>query len=238
MTTGKTIVLTRQTFVGKVMSLLFNMLSRLIIAFPPRSKPLLISWLQSPSAVILDWILILVESVPEVLKCFLIATCNDPFLLHCWMLFIDWLYKLLSKVGILTITNNKINYHGWKAGWKWIFPITLSMVKQIIHVPLLSLTVRELKKVNLIYLNLDFIVYKTCTLLVGKEMACLENPMDGGACRLQIHGVSKSWTDLHFHFHTLENEMATHSSILTRRIPGTEEPVGLPSMGLHRIRHD
>jgi len=54
MTTGKTIALTRRTFVGKVMSLLFNMLSRLVIAFLPRSKCLLISWLQSPSAVILE----------------------------------------------------------------------------------------------------------------------------------------------------------------------------------------
>ena len=54
MTTGKTIALTRQTFVGKVMSLLFNMLSRLVIAFLPRSKHLLISWLQSPSEVILE----------------------------------------------------------------------------------------------------------------------------------------------------------------------------------------
>ena len=54
MTTGKTIALTRQTFVDKVMSLLFNMLSRLVIAFLPRSKHLLISWLQSPSEVILE----------------------------------------------------------------------------------------------------------------------------------------------------------------------------------------
>uniref|UniRef100_A0AC11E5W3 Uncharacterized protein n=1 Tax=Ovis aries TaxID=9940 RepID=A0AC11E5W3_SHEEP len=54
MTTGKTIALTRQTFVGKVMSLLLNMLSRLVITFLPRSKHLLISWLQSPSAVILE----------------------------------------------------------------------------------------------------------------------------------------------------------------------------------------
>ena len=54
MTTGKTIALTRQTFVGKVMSLLFDMLSRLVIAFLPRSKRLLIAWLQSPSAVILE----------------------------------------------------------------------------------------------------------------------------------------------------------------------------------------
>ena len=54
MTTGKTIALARWTFVGKVMSLLFNMLSRLVIVFLPRSKCLLISWLQSPSAVILE----------------------------------------------------------------------------------------------------------------------------------------------------------------------------------------
>ena len=54
MTTGKTTALTRRTFVGKVMSLLFNMLSRLVITFLPRSKYLLISWLQSPSAVILE----------------------------------------------------------------------------------------------------------------------------------------------------------------------------------------
>ena len=54
MTTGKTIALTRRTFVGKVMSLLFNMLSKLVITFLPKSKYLLISWLQSPSAVILE----------------------------------------------------------------------------------------------------------------------------------------------------------------------------------------
>ena len=54
MTTGKTIALTRWTFVGKVISLFFNMLSRLVITFLPRSKRLLISWLQSPSAVILE----------------------------------------------------------------------------------------------------------------------------------------------------------------------------------------
>ena len=54
MTTGKTIALTRQTLGGKVISLLFNMLSRLVIAFLPRTKRLLISWLQSPSAIILE----------------------------------------------------------------------------------------------------------------------------------------------------------------------------------------
>ena len=72
MTTGKTIALTRRTFVGKVISLIFNMLSRLVIAFLPRSKCLLISWLQSPSAVIMK---------PKKIKshCF-----------HCFPIYLPW----------------------------------------------------------------------------------------------------------------------------------------------------
>ena len=66
MTTGKTIALTRRTFVGKVMSLLFNMISRLVINFLPRSKCLLISWLQSPSAVILELQIIKSDTVSTV----------------------------------------------------------------------------------------------------------------------------------------------------------------------------
>ena len=64
----------------------------------------------------------------------------------------------------------------------------------------------------------------------------LENPMDGGAWWAAVHGVAKSQTQLSdftftFHFHALEKEMATHSSVLAWRIPGTAEPGGLPSMG-------
>ena len=71
----------------------------------------------------------------------------------------------------------------------------------------------------------------------------LENPVDGGAWWAAVHGVAKSWTRLSdftftFHFHALEKEMATHSSVLAWRIPGTAEPVGLPSMGSHRVGHD
>ena len=66
MTTGKTVALTRQTFVGKIMSLLFYMLFRLVIAFLPRSKRLLISWLQSPSAVILEPLKIKFDTVSTV----------------------------------------------------------------------------------------------------------------------------------------------------------------------------
>ena len=69
------------------------------------------------------------------------------------------------------------------------------------------------------------------------------NPMDQGAWRAAVHGVARSRTRLSdftftFHFHSLEKEMATHSSALAWRIPGTGEPGGLPSMGSHRVRHD
>ena len=67
--------------------------------------------------------------------------------------------------------------------------------------------------------------------------------MDGGAWEAVVHGVAKSRTRLSdfpftFHFHALEKEMATHSSTLARRIPGTGEPGGFPSMGSHRVGHD
>ena len=69
------------------------------------------------------------------------------------------------------------------------------------------------------------------------------NPMDGGAWWAVVHGVARGRTLLSdfpftFHFHALEKEMATHSSVLAWRIPGTGEPGGLPSMGSHRVRHD
>ena len=69
------------------------------------------------------------------------------------------------------------------------------------------------------------------------------HPMDGGAWWAAVHGVARSQTRLNdftftFHFHALEKEMATHSSVLAWRIPGTGEPGGLPSMGLHRVGHD
>ena len=75
------------------------------------------------------------------------------------------------------------------------------------------------------------------------QYSCLENPMDGGAWWAAVHGVAKSRTRLSdftftFHFHALEKEMATHSSVLAWRIPGMGEPGGLPSMGSHRVGHD
>ena len=75
------------------------------------------------------------------------------------------------------------------------------------------------------------------------QYSCLENPMDGGAWWATVHEVAKSQTRLSdftftFQFHALEKEMATHSSVLAWRIPGTGEPGRLPSMGLHRLGHD
>ena len=75
------------------------------------------------------------------------------------------------------------------------------------------------------------------------QYSCLENPINGAAWWATVHGVSKSRTQLSdftltFHFHALEEEMATHSSVLALRIPGMGEPGGLLSMGLHRVRHD
>ena len=73
--------------------------------------------------------------------------------------------------------------------------------------------------------------------------SCLENPIDVEAWWAAVHGIAKDRTRLsdftfNFHFHTLEKEMAAHSSVLAWRIPGTGKPGRLPSMGSHRVRHD
>ena len=100
--------------------------------------------------------------------------------------------------------------------------------------------------------NLENSTIKWCPLLCSfflvflrdpLQYSCLENPMDGVAWWAAVHGVAKSRTRLSdstftFHFHALEKEMATHSSVLAWRIPGMGEPGGLPSMGLHRVGHD
>ena len=75
------------------------------------------------------------------------------------------------------------------------------------------------------------------------QYSCLENPMNGGDWKAAVHGVAEGGTWLSdfpftFHFHALEKETATHSSVLAWRIPGTGEPGGLPSVGSHRVGHD
>ena len=102
----------------------------------------------------------------------------------------------------------------------------------------------------LIFLPVIFVhIYMCVCIYIGEgsgnplQYSCLENPMDGGAWWTAVHGVAKSQARVSnfiftFHFHALEKEMATHSSVLAWRISGTREPGGLPSMGSHRVRHD
>ena len=96
----------------------------------------------------------------------------------------------------------------------------------------------SIEKIFCLYLNF-------CPPSIGTPLqySFLENPMDGEAWKVAVHGVTKNRTRLSnfiftFHFHTLEKEMATHSSVLSQRIPGMGEPGGLPSMGSHRVRHN
>ena len=116
----------------------------------------------------------------------------------------------------------------------------------IIYIPFL--------KRNEKILNAHYEVFKTgfCPSLRGDagegngtplQYSCLGNPMDRGAWWAAVHGVAKGQTRLSdftftFHFHALEKDMATHSSVLAWRIPGTGEPGGLLSMGSHRVGHD
>ena len=119
MTTGKTIALTRQTFVGKVMSLLFNMLSRLVITFLPRSKRLLISWLQSPSAVILE---------PPKIKSATVSTVS-PSICHevmfAFYFFASCGLKILSADFMWAFTSKPLHYRVWKPSHRQLRVSTL-----------------------------------------------------------------------------------------------------------------
>ena len=95
----------------------------------------------------------------------------------------------------------------------------------------------------MIYIDIGMSNLTEKAMVPHSSNSCLENPMDGGAWWAAVHGVDKSRTRLSdftftFHFHALEKEMATHSSVLAWRILGTGEPGGLPSMGSHRVGHD
>ena len=90
---------------------------------------------------------------------------------------------------------------------------------------------------NSLYLNVN------SYLNTPLQYSCLEDPMDGEAWEAAVQGVAEGRTRLSdftftFHFHALEKEMATHSSVLAWRIPGMGQPGGLLSMGSHRVRHD
>ena len=106
----------------------------------------------------------------------------------------------------------------------------------------------KLRTIDFQILSCIFHLYQVADLLgegngTPLQYSCLENPMDGGAWKAAVHGVTEGRARLSdftftFHFHALEKEMATHSSVLAWRILGTGEPGGLPSMGSHRVGHD
>ena len=137
-------------------------------------------------------------------------------------------------------------FHGNKSRWAFL---TLSWLKQVSgQLP----DSPKLKGSQELFQVLPFQQSKTVCKMTGcigegngtpLQYSCLENPMDGGAWWAAVHGVARSRTrlsdfTLFFHFHALEKEMATHSSVLAWRIPGMREPGGLPSMGSHRVGHN
>ena len=146
-----------------------------------------------------------------------------------------WLWEMPSKLhrprGSL---ENAWEEWAWFVGELWIQHYEFSSEG---HSPLVSFHVSG-DELHLDHPSVPF-GEGNVTLL---QYSCLENPVDGGAWWAAVCGVAKSWTwpsdfTFTFHFHALEEEMATHSSVLGWRIPWTEEPGGLPSMGLHRVGH-
>ena len=138
---------------------------------------------------------------------------------------------------------------------EWGLYLEVSVLRDVfwacIHLldPILCLCVctwRNLYNYLMLY-NHIVILYILYSIVEGNgtplQYSCLENPMDGGAWKAAVHGVAegRTWPSdfiFTFHFHALEKEMATHSSVLAWRIPGIGKPGGLPSMGSHRVGHD
>ena len=122
---------------------------------------------------------------------------------------------------------------------------------RLLHIPVINSLLLSPHYMNILSLiNSTVERYLSCSQVLAGEgngtplqYSCLENPMDGGAWWAAVHGIAEGWTRLSdltftFHFDVLEKEVATHSSVLAWRIPGTGEPCGLPSMGSHRVKHD
>ena len=131
MTTGKTIALPRRTFIGKVMYLLFSMLSRLVITFLPRSKRLLISWLQSPSAVILDHFQFALIHAPNIpgSNAILLFTASDldsiTSHIHNWVLFLLGLHPFILSGVISPLISSSILGTYWPGEFLFQYPIIL-----------------------------------------------------------------------------------------------------------------
>ena len=116
----------------------------------------------------------------------------------------------------------------------------------VVHLCIISCSIIPSKSIHIVAME-GFLVLLWLSSGEGNgtplQYSCLENPIDGIAWWAAVHGIAKGQTQLSdftfcFHFHPLEKEMATHSSILAWRIPGMGEPGGLLSMGLQRVGHD
>ena len=155
---------------------------------------------------------------------------------------IDWL-DLLAVQGTL---KSLLQHHSSKASILWcsaFFTVQLSH-PYMTNGKTIALTRRTFvgKVMSLLFNMLSRLVIRESN-GTPLQYSCLENPMDRGAWKAAVHGVAKSRIRLSdftftFHFHALEKEMATHSSVLAWRNPGTGEPGGLLSIGSNRVGHD
>ena len=152
---------------------------------------------------------------------------------------------LLSAIFpvIRVFPNESVLHIRWPRYWSFSFSITSVQLLNRVRLFATSWTAAQVAEQYRTQVWLDPV------LPVGEgngtplQCSCLENPMGGGAWWAAVHGVARSRTRLSnfiftFHFHALEKEMETHSSVLAWRIPGKGKPGGLPSMESHKVRHN
>ena len=221
MTTGKTIALTRRTFVGKVMSLLFNMLSRLVITFLSRSKRLLISYrLGATITALFPYMFpfsLRSNSMREIRSFFPSHLVGEKTELHGSTVnfgqfsSVAQLCPTLCDLMDCSIPGLPAHHHSQSL----LKPMSIELVMPSNHLILCRL----LLLLPSIFPNIR--VFSNEPVLHIRWPKYWRFSFSDLAC-----------------MHALEKEMATHSSILAWRIPGTEEPGGLPSMGSHRVAHD
>ena len=154
------------------------------------------------------------------------------------------LISLDKYLGVGSLDHGKNAYY-WFKKCQVVFQSSCTTVYEFLSAPLLE-TYHKLTgpcAIHSLSHSKLFTEHLLCANGNPLQYSWLKNPMDGGAWWAAVHGVAKSQARLSdfpftFHFHALEKEMATHSSVLAWRIPGTEEPSGLLSMGSHRVGHN
>ena len=155
------------------------------------------------------------------------------------------LFKFYYK-WVITVQSQNLSLQDSEISFKLFKPISKTLLKIETRTGQIKAFNWEYR-VTFLYIQLHVkFAYLTAFIREGNgtplQYSCLENPLDGGAWWATVHGAARSQTRLSdftftFPFPALEKEMATHSSVLAWRIPGTGEPGGLPSMGSHRVRH-